>query len=500
MKKKKKAIIPIIILLLIVVGVVVGVLVVKNKKENDVDGVVYVESVKNITGMGFFGENRYMGIVESQETKGVEKASDKTVKTVFVEVQDTVKEGDPLFEYDTEEMELKLKQLELELTSINNSISTANQQIATLNSEKEQVPAEERIEYTSQIQSLQAQINQYNYDASAKQLEIDRQKASMENATVYSPMDGVIKEIKNESSGSQSTGDMGYYDPNGGDSNSNAFIQIMAMGDYRIKGTANEMNVQSMSVGTPVIVRSRIDETQTWTGTISKIDTEHPDQDNNNYYYSGGTQTTKYPFYVELDSIDGLMLGQHLYIELDYGQSAAREGLWLDEFYIVMDDGTPYVWAADKNDRIEKRKVELGEYDENLMRYEILSGISEEDRIAFPDSYIKEGMKVTENYEDVMDQNMGGDGEMPDGNIDGDMIIPEDGNIDGDMIIPEDGNIDGDMIIPEDGNIDGDMIIPEDGSIDGDMIDGDDSEAIDGDSLDGGGQLQVNPLNPEEEN
>ncbi len=437
MKKKKKAIIPIIILLLIVIGVVVGVIVVKKKKENDVEGLVYVESVKNITGIGFYGENRYMGIVESQETKGVEKASDKTVKTVFVEVEDVVKTGDPLFEYDTEEMELKLKQLELELTSINNSISTANQQIATLNSEKEQVPPEERIEYTSQIQSLQAQINQYNYDASAKQLEIDRQKASMQNATVYSPMDGVIKEIKNESGGVSSPGD-DYYDPNGGDSNSNAFIQIMAMGDYRIKGTANEMNVQSMSVGTPVIVRSRIDETQTWMGTISKIDTEHPDQNNNNYYYSSGTQTTKYPFYVELDSIDGLMLGQHLYIELDYGQSTAKAGLWLDEFYIVMDDGEPYVWAADKNNKIEKRKVELGEYDENLMRYEILSGISEEDRIAFPDSYIKEGMKVTENYEDVMDQNMnGGDGE----NIDGDMFVPGEDNID-DMLIPEDGNID----------------------------------------------------------
>lgn len=412
-----------------------------------------------------------MGIVESQETKGVEKASDKTVKTVFVEVQDVVKTGDPLFEYDTEEMELKLKQLELELTSINNSITTANQQIATLNSEKEQVPAEERIEYTSQIQSLQAQINQYNYDASAKQLEIDRQKASMENATVYSPMDGVIKEIKNESGGSSSSGD-DYYDPGSGDNNSNAFIQIMAMGDYRIKGTANEMNVQSMSVGTPVIVRSRIDETQTWTGTISKIDTEHPDQDNNNYYYSGGTQTTKYPFYVELDSIDGLMLGQHLYIELDYGQGAVKEGLWLDEFYIVMDDGDPYVWAADKNDKIEKRKVELGEYDENLMRYEILSGISEEDRIAFPDSYIKEGMKVTENYEDVMNQDMnGGDGE----DIDGDMLVPRDDNFD-DMLIPEDGNIDlenGEMIDFD--SMDGGAL-PE-GDVDLDVNDGETPEA-----------------------
>ncbi len=463
MKKKKKAVIPIIILLLIVIGVVIGVIVAKKKKENDAEGVVYVESVKNITGAGFYGENRYMGIVESQETKGVEKASDKTVKTVFVEVQDTVKEGDPLFEYDTEEMELKLKQLELELTSINNSITTANQQIATLNSEKEQVPAEERIEYTSQIQSLQAQINQYNYDASAKQLEIDRQKVAMQNSIVYSPMDGVIKEIKNESGGSQSSGDMDYYDPYGSDdNNSNAFIQIMAMGDYRIKGTANEMNIYSMSEGTPVIVRSRIDETQTWTGTITKIDTEHPDQNNNNYFYSSGTQTTKYPFYVELDSIDGLMLGQHLYIELDYGQSAAKEGLWLDEFYIVTDDGAPYVWAADKKDRIEKRKVELGEYDENLMRYEILSGLSAEDRIAFPDSYIKEGMKVTENYEDVINQNMqGGDGMPEDFDYDFDMPEAPEGEIIDGNDIPEGEIIDYNVDIPEGEIIDDNGELPE---------------------------------------
>ena len=166
------------------------------------------------------------------------------------------------------------------------------------------------------------------------------------------------------------------------------------------------------------------------------------------------------------------MLGQHLYIELDYGQGAVKEGLWLDEFYIVMDDGDPYVWAADKNDKIEKRKVELGEYDENLMRYEILSGISEEDRIAFPDSYIKEGMKVTENYEDVMNQDMnGGDGE----DIDGDMLVPRDDNFD-DMLIPEDGNIDlenGEMIDFD--SMDGGAL-PE-GDVDLDVNDGETPEA-----------------------
>ena len=31
---------------------------------------------------------------------------------------------------------------------------------------------------------------------------------------------------------------------------------------------------------------------------------------------------------------------------------------------------------------IEKRKIELGEYDENMMRYQILSGLTEDDYIA----------------------------------------------------------------------------------------------------------------------
>ena len=47
------------------------------------------------------------------------------------------------------------------------------------------------------------------------------------------------------------------------------------------------------------------------------------------------TASSSYPFYVEMDSSEGLMLGQHVYIEMDYGQTDARDGLWLDEYYIV---------------------------------------------------------------------------------------------------------------------------------------------------------------------
>lgn len=423
-----------------------------------------------------------MGVVESQETKAVQKDSDKTVKTIFVEVEDTVKEGDKLFEYDTDEMELKLKQLELELTSINNSISTANQQIATLNQEKEQVPPEERIQYTSQIQNLQAQINQYNYDASSKQLEIDRQKASMQNSIVYSPMDGVIKSIDNDSQGGN--GDEEDYYGGSNSSQEKGFISIMAKGDYRIKATGSELNIRSFSEGDNVIVRSRIDDT-VWNGTISSIDLEHPESNNDNYYYGdSGTQATKYPFYIALETVDGLMLGQHVYVEMDYGQGEVKEGLWLDEFYLILNDGDPYVWAADSDNKIEKRKVTLGEYDESTMQYEILSGITTDDRIAFPADYIKEGMAVTENYEEVMDQQQGGDVDFDgDTDYDGDMDFDGDMDYDGDVNFGGDNNeidYDGSGDIDLDGSggdgsgMNGNMmeIIPDGNEIDPDDFEG----------------------------
>ncbi|MBO5509875.1 MAG: efflux RND transporter periplasmic adaptor subunit [Lachnospiraceae bacterium] len=454
MKKNRKKAWPIIlILVLIVSAVAVTVFFVsrnKKKKEADEDK-VYVESVSEITGQGFSNMDRFMGVVESQEIKYVDKSSDKVVKEIFVEEGAVVKEGDQLFSYDTDDMTLKLRQMELELTSINNSITTANQQIAALAKERDEAPAEEKIDYTTQIQSIQTQINQYNYDASSKQLEIDRQKLAIENSIVFSPMDGVVKKINNDSSSSDQSGYEYGYGGGSVDESSNHFISIMAMGDYRIKCTGDEMNVRSLFEGQPMIIVSRTNENESWTGTISLVDLENPVSNNNDYYYTGSETTTKYSFYIDLDSSEGLMLGQHVYSEMDFGQGAAKEGLWLYEFYIVQDDGDPYVWAENENGRIEKRKVILGEYDADLMTYEITDGISTADYIAFPENRIREGMKTTRNIEDVMPDM------SDDMNIDDGMYMDEEGYIDDGMYMDEEGYIDDGMYMDEEGYIDEDI-------------------------------------------
>lgn len=60
------------------------------------------------------------------------------------------------------------------------------------------------------------------------------------------------------------------------------------------------------------------------------------------------------------------------------------------------DTDSPYVWVAGSGNKLEKRDVVLGQYDENLAEYEIADGLTEKDRIAFPTEELKEGMSVVE--------------------------------------------------------------------------------------------------------
>ncbi len=480
---KKKTIIILIVVLLVAAGCAGAIYYYMRHRGRQSEELVYATKVSDLNGGYDLTESRYMGTVESQEVKGVNRDSDKKVKELYVKVEDEVKAGDVLFEYDTESMELQLRQLELELTSINNNIATLNQQITSLSNEKATAPAEEQLSYSAQIQNLQAQVNQANYDASAKQLEIDRQKQSMENTKVVAPMDGIIKTI-NENNSTNPSDSSTSSDDNGSNNNStdNAYITIMAKGDYRIKASASELTVRSMSEGQSMIVRSRVDDS-TWTGTISKIDLEHPDNGSSNDYYGySGTTATKYPFYITLDSTDGLMLGQHVYVEADYGQGAVKEGLWLDEYYIVQDETGAYVWAENAKGYIEKRKVELGEYDENMMRYQILSGLTEDDYIAYPEERVKEGMKVTHNYEDIQtDDTAYDDGSMDDGSYDDGSMddgFYDDGSMDDGSY--DDGSVDDGSISDDGMNLDEQTFENNDGSVEEAAPETTDSESVDG--------------------
>ncbi len=350
---------------------------------------VYVEKVSRVMNQYSGVSNRYNGTVESQETYEINVDSSRTIGKIMVEEGDLVEEGQTLVTYDTSDLKMQIQQINLEIESINNDIDNYNKQIDMTAKEAEKLPVEERFTYETEIQSLRNSISQKQFDLESKKLEISKNQTQINNSSLVSKVSGVVKTINEKG-----TDEYG---------NAAPFMTILQTGDYRIAGSIDEQNVWTISEGQQVLIRSRVDSERTWDGVITLIDTENPRQGDNNYMSSDSdTQTaSKYPFYVELDSVDGLILGQHVYIELDLGQQETKEGLWLYGSYIVQDDGEPYVWAANDKERLEKRYVTLGEYDMEKDEYEILSGLTVSDYITWPMPGLYEGVVTVTSEAEV---------------------------------------------------------------------------------------------------
>lgn len=61
----------------------------------------------------------------------------------------------------------------------------------------------------------------------------------------------------------------------------NRLVSITQTTDFRVKGSISEMG--TISEGTSVIVRSRVNEDQIYKGTVTKVETEPQSNSNNNF-------------------------------------------------------------------------------------------------------------------------------------------------------------------------------------------------------------------------
>lgn len=354
---------------------------------------VFVEKVSLVMNQYTGVSNRYNGTVESQDTFEVSVDSNRKINEIKVEVGELVEEGQTLVTYDTNELKMQIAQANLEVESINNDIENYNKQKETLAQERDKAADSEKFSYTTQIQNIENSIAQKQFDLESKQLEISKYQKQMNESSVKSKVSGVVREINEKGT-----------DANG---NTAPFMTILKTGEYRVKGSIDEQNIWMLADGQPVVIRSRVDETKTWKGKIALIDTEKPQSQgnsNSNMYMPEGGEAmtaTKYPFYIELESADGLILGQHVYIELDNGQEQVKEGLWLYGSYIIQDEEKPYVWVANDKEQLEKRYIELGEYDAEMDEYEIISGLSGDDYITWPMQGLYEGVTTVTDEAEV---------------------------------------------------------------------------------------------------
>lgn len=325
--------------------------------------------------------DRFAGVVVSENAVEIKKENEKTVKELYVQEGDQVSEGDKLFSYDADELTLTLDKQKLEVDRLVATIDEKKEQIESVKSDLESASGSEETQLNIQLRQIQTELTQAEYDKAAKQKDVDHTQKMLEDVEVKSPISGTIRQINEQGEG--------------------AFITIQQSGAYEVKGTLNEMSLNAgIMEGVPVTILSRTDAAKKWNGTVRTVDYNavQSDQDNQSGYYMGGmmsdadgmTNSSSYPFYIELESSEGLLLGQHVYIQI--GQSASASGsLSLPENYVMevrYDEqnacNVAQVWLATQQGKLKKTEVILGEYDPAAGAYPILEGLTESDFIADP--------------------------------------------------------------------------------------------------------------------
>ena len=352
------------------------------------NGAVYVQSVTALAQMGGIAPgDLFAGMVVSENVTEITRDEDKTIAEILVREGDDVKEGDPLFSYDTEQLQLTLEKQELQLQQLQTTIENYEEQIFEMQKEEARSSGRDKLQYSIQIQTTQIDWKEALINQKTKQTEVEKSRNLLENATITSPVTGRIQSV-NEGGGTDNNG------------KPLPFISIQQAGSYSIKGTINELQRGGIMEGDRLRVLSRTDDSAVWFATVTLVDYENPAQGNSNDMMMGMssdemTSSSKYPFYAELDSMEGLLLGQHVYLSLDTGEEETT-GLSLGGAFICYEeDGSTYVWADNGRGKLEKRAVSLGDYNDMRDTYQILEGLSEDDFVAFPEEGCKEGAPTT---------------------------------------------------------------------------------------------------------
>ena len=354
--------------------------------------VAYVESVGMICGIGSVGlTDTFAGVVAPQSETKISKSEGEAVAELLVAAGDEVAVDQVLFTYDTEQITLNLEKAKLELEQMKNTISVKEKEKATLEKEKKQVSADQQLQYTLEIQEADAAILETQYNISAKEKEIEKMNGTLQSLEVKSPINGIVQSINENGE----TDDYG---------NPRPYITIVETGAYKVKGYVNESNAAAIGEGMQVLVLSGVDDA-VWHGSVSMVDWQNPvKQENSNYTEQDTVSSSKYAFYVELEEDENLMMGQHVYLEMQYGDGVeVMTGIQLPSYYVNDIESTPWVWAQGKNGKLEKREVVLGEYLEDMDTYAIEDGLEVTDYISFPEDTLEEGMECVSYDENTFE-------------------------------------------------------------------------------------------------
>ena len=170
------------------------------------------------------------------------------------------------------------------------------------------------------------------------------------------------------------------------------FLTVAGSEGLYVSGSLSELQLEEIQVGQKVYANSW-ESGQNFEAEITEI-SSYP-LESSNAWGEGNPNVSFYPYTAYIEDTEGLRNGE--YVDLTMAASQESDGIYLDKAYVREEDGRKYVLKADENDRLVKQYIQTGRTIWG-QAVEILSGLTLEDRIAFPyGKTAKEGVKVAES-------------------------------------------------------------------------------------------------------
>lgn len=382
MKIKKKWLVFGLILLFLL-GAGIGILL-KNPaaQQTAESAAVPVQSVAAVTGCldKLDVRNRFLGMVLPMETVEIRLDEGRETGGLLVEPGSRVEAGAVLAIYDNTNLSLEREELILSKEQAELNVSSLETQRRSLEkSRREAQTKEERESLELQLLELKAQSEQASFEIRSKEREIAVLEQKLFQTQVTAPCAGIITAV-------------------GEDGKS---LTLVSEGTYELTFSVSEEEVKSFSGGAAVTVTDRKGESGC-EGIVSRVETGNPQE-------NGGL--SEYQVHAVLEGAEQFFPGQHVYAELkneagsvlDSQNSSAEkpseplsvtETILLPEGYISDLDGSPWVWAAGRDGRLEKRTVTLGAYNDRHSACEITGGLSITDYVAWPGANLREGQQA----------------------------------------------------------------------------------------------------------
>lgn len=229
-------------------------------------------------------------------------------------------------------------------------------------------------EIQQQIKDKEKEIRDYQLDIKETNLEIKDIQKKLNNQTIKSTLNGVVKTVG---------------DPEKESNDEKPLIQVVSSEGLYVQGTVSESKMNKLKVGATLSGYS-YDNGVSFTAEVREI-SPYPSDNGQD-----GANASSYPFTAYIADASGLSNNSWAELTLLDEGDGQGQGIYLEKPFVRTENGQYYVMKDDGTGHLTKQIVQVGgiQYGSS---YQITGGLSMDDKITFPyGKDVREGAKTEE--------------------------------------------------------------------------------------------------------